>query len=257
MAEPTDLHQMDPAEFRDHVRSFEFWFGAVQGYLEGLSYGHRVDTPDVEFTESERDRLITVLCNYCIGETTALEGSGALIRVAPNRPTKVFLSTQTVDEGRHLEVLIHRLQELGVENPEAEIRRRASPTLLAFKQRLLELVRGEDWEAAVFAQNVCLEAMEFSVFHLHARSADARTREILLGIIKDERRHIGFGENELGRCLKQDPRIRERLVRVRQELDPLILESFRLTLERIEAQPDDHAELGRSYLDAVGRLGFA
>ena len=141
--------------------------------------------------------------------------------------------------------------------PEEEIARRASPALLTFKQRLQEFVRGEDWEAAIFAQNVCLEAMEFAVFHMHARTADPRTRELLLGIIKDERRHIGFGENELGRRIKQEPRIRQRLALVRQELDPLILESFRLTLDRVEARPEDHAELGRSYLDAVGRLGFA
>jgi 1,2-phenylacetyl-CoA epoxidase catalytic subunit len=257
MSASGDIHQMEPAEFLEHVHSFEFWFGAVQGYLDGLQYGHRPDTPNAELDENDRDQLITVLCNYCVGETAALEGAGALIRVAPNRPTKVFLSTQTVDEGRHLEVLIHRLRELGVQEPEQEIARRASPTLLDFKQRLLELVRGEDWEAAVFAQNVCLEAMEFSVFHMHARTADPRTREVLLGIIKDERRHIGFGENELGRRIKQEPKIRKRLARVRKELDPLILESFRLTLDRIEARPDDHAELGRSYLAAVGRLGFA
>lgn len=257
MADSGDIHQMEPTEFLDHVRSFEFWFGAVQGYLEGLHYGHRPETPDTALDPAARDRLLTVLSNYCVGETAALEGAGALIRVAPNRATKVFLSTQTVDEGRHLEVLIHRMRELGVDAPEAEIQRRASPSLLTFKRRLLELVRGEDWEAAVFAQNVCLEAMEFAVFHMHARTADPRTREVLLGIIKDERRHIGFGENELGRRLKQEPAIRQRLARVRRELDPLILESFRLTLDRVEARPDDHAELGRSYLEAVERLGFA
>jgi 1,2-phenylacetyl-CoA epoxidase catalytic subunit len=257
MAEPLDLHAMDPDEFAEHVRSFEFWFGAVQGYLSGLWYGHRPDTPDVELPAADRERLVTVLCQYCVGETAALEGAGALIRVAPNRATKVFLSTQTVDEGRHLEVLTHRLRELGVDSPEQEIARRASPGLVAFKRRLLELVRGEDWEAALFAQNVCLEAMEFAVFHTHARSADPRTRELLLGIIKDERRHIGFGENELGRRLKAEPRLRQRLARVRGELDPLVLESFRATLERIEARADERAELGRSYLEAVGRLGFA
>ena len=229
----------------------------MQGYLSGLSYGHRPSTEDVGLTESERDRLVTVLCNYCVGETTALEGSGALIRVAPNRATKIFLSTQTVDEGRHLEVLVHRLGELGVADPEAEIEARAEPMLMEFRRELLNLVRGEDWEAAVFAQNVILEAMEFAVFHMHARTADPRTREILLGIIKDERRHIGFGENELGRRLGQDPALRQRLSAVRQRLDPLVLTSFANSLERVAAAPDDHAELGRSYLQAVERLGFA
>ena len=257
MADPVDVHAMDPETFRDHVRSFEFWFGAVQGYLEGTSFGHRPETPDAPLDAAARDALVTVLCSYCVGETIALEGAGALIRIAPNRPTKVFLATQTVDEGRHLEVLTHRLQELGVAEPEAEIAARADPKLLEFRRRFLELVRGEDWEAAVFAQNVILEAMEFSVFHLHARSADPRTRELLLGIIKDERRHIGFGENELGRRLAHAPEIRERLARVRRELDPLVLASFASTLERVGAPPEDSDELGRSYVEAVERLGFA
>jgi hypothetical protein len=39
MAEPSDVHAMDPESFRVHVRSFEFWFGAVQGYLEGTCFG--------------------------------------------------------------------------------------------------------------------------------------------------------------------------------------------------------------------------
>lgn len=248
---------MDPELFRDHVRSFEFWFGAVQGYLEGTSFGHRPGPPETPLDAAARDALVTVLCNYCIGETIALEGAGALIRIAPNRPTKVFLSTQTVDEGRHLEVFTHRLGELAVADPEVEIAARANPKLLEFRRRFLELVRGENWEAALFAQNVILEAMEFSVFHLHARNADPRTREILLGVIKDERRHIGFGENELGHRIARVPELRERLARVRRALDPMVLESFTSTLEQMGAPREDFDALGRSYLQAVARLGFA
>ena len=252
-----DVHQLDPRELWEHARSFEFWFGSVQGYLEGSSYGRHPEVPEKVADPGERDRLITALCNYCVGETIALEGAGALIRVAPNRPSKVFLATQTVDEGRHLEVLVHRLLELGVRDPEAEIERRASPGLREFQRRHQELVRGEDWEAALFAQNVILEAMEFSVFHRHAQLADPRTREILLGIVKDERRHIGFGENELGRLLSRHPAVRERLARVRRELDPLVMRSFEEAMGELGASEAERTDLSRSYLQAVERLGFA
>jgi 1,2-phenylacetyl-CoA epoxidase catalytic subunit len=207
--------------------------------------------------DAERERLVTVLCHYCLGETTALEGAGGLIRVAPNRPCKVFLATQTVDEARHLEVLLHRLAELGVADAEREIERRASAELLRFRERLLAFVSSGDWEAALFAQNVILEAAEFAVFHRHARSADPITREVLLGIIKDERRHIGFGENELGRRLARTPALRARLAVVRSELDPLVLGSFERTLGLLSAPLAERAELGRDYLAAVGRLGVA
>jgi 1,2-phenylacetyl-CoA epoxidase catalytic subunit len=252
-----DLHALSPGEFLEHVHSFEFWLGSVQGYLAGRPYGHHDDLAEPAWSELERDRLVTVLCHYCLGETLALEGAGGLIRAAPNRPTKVFLATQTVDEGRHLEVLVHRLGELGVVDPEREIERRASAELLRFRERLLAFVGSGDWDAALFAQNVILESAEFAVFHRHARSADPITREVLLGIIKDERRHLGFGENELGRRLAQDPSRRERLRAVKRELDPLVLDSFGRTLELLGTPSAERSELGRDYLAAVERLGFA
>ena len=151
--EHADLHELDPERFRQTVQSFEFWFDSVRGYLEGLEYGRRPTTPDTPLSEAERERLITVLCNYCVGERAALEGAGGLIQIAPNHAAKVFLATQTADEGRHLEILMHRLGELGVEHPEEEIDCRASASLLDFRRRLLELVRGRDWASAIFAQN--------------------------------------------------------------------------------------------------------
>jgi hypothetical protein len=252
-----DLHALAPGEFLEHVHSFEFWLGSVQGYLAGRPYGHHEGLAEPARTDAERDRLVTVLCHYCLGETMALEGAGGLIRAAPNRPTKVFLATQTVDEGRHLEVLTHRLAEPGVADAEGEIERRASAELLRFRDRLLGFVGSGDFEAALFAQNVILESAEFAVFHRHAMSADPITREVLLGVIKDERRHLGFGENELGRRLRRAPALRERLRAVRRELDPLVLASFERTLELLGTPAAERGELGRDYLAAVERLGVA
>jgi len=257
MAAEREVHDLEPEAFLDEVHSFEFWFQAVEGYLSGLTFGHRPATVEVPLGEDERQRLITVLCNYCVGETAALEGASGLIAVAPNRQAKIFLSTQVVDEGRHLEVLLHRMRELGVEDPEAEVERRASRSLRLFRQRLLDLVAGKDWEAAIFAQNVILESLEFAVFQGHAERADPVTREVLLGIVKDERRHIGFGENELGRRLQQAPHTRARLSEIRKELDHLVLDTLGETMQEIGAPDDERQRLGRSYLDCVRRLGFA
>ena len=252
-----DLHALPPELFQEHVHSFEFWLGSVQGYLAGKPYGHHEALDEPAWSDAERDRLVTALCHYCLGETMALEGAGGLIRTAPNRPAKIFLSTQTVDEGRHLEVLVHRLAELGVSDPQAEIERRASPALRRFREHLLGFVAAGDWEAGLFAQNVILEAAEFAVFHRHARSADPITREVLLGIIKDERRHIGFGENELGRRIAARPALRAALRRVRAELDPLVLDTFAETLAGLGTPASERTDLARDYLAAVGRLGCA
>ena len=253
---PIEPHGLAPDDFLEEVHSFEFWFQAVEGYLTGRPYGHRPGTAEEALDEPERERLISALCNYCIGETAALEGASGMIGFAPNRPQKIFLATQVVDEARHLEVLLHRLADLGVSDPATEIERRANRSLLAFKKRLLELVAGRDWEAAVFAQNVILECMEFTVFGTHAKRADPITREVLEGIVVDERRHMGFGENDLGRRLTTTPHTRARLDEVRKQLDPLVIATFEETLEELGVPRSTRPELARDYRHAVERLGF-
>jgi 1,2-phenylacetyl-CoA epoxidase catalytic subunit len=256
MATSDDVHDLSSEQFLEQVHSFEFWFQSVEGYLSGLEYGHREGTVEDPMGEAERDRLISVLCNYCVGETAALEGASGLVAIAPNRLSKIFLSTQVVDEGRHLEVLMHRLTDLGVADPEAAIRERACSSLVLFKDRLLELVASQDWEAAILAQNVILEALEFAVFRRHAETADAVTREVLNGIVKDERRHIGFGENELGRRLRAAPGTASRLLDVKGELDHLVLDALEETSKAIGIDFDEQQTLGRMYLESVRRLGL-
>jgi rubrerythrin len=250
----SELHELSHDRFLAEVHTFQFWFDAVEGYLPGTRYGSHPETAEGDLDEGRRDRLITALCNYLVGETAALEGSSGLIAIAPNRATKVFLATQVVDEARHVEVFEKRLESFGVV-PEIEVPRRADPSLVRFKERLLELVRSGEWEAALFAQNVILEAMEFTVFSSHARDADPVTREILEGILKDERRHIGFGENELGRRLQVAPELRVRLRELRRELDRLVLDTFEQTSSALGVDTSERTRLGTAYLEAVTRLG--
>lgn len=255
-AESGELHAREHASFLDEVLSFEFWFQSVEGYLHGRPYGLSPDAPCPALEPARRAALVETLSTYCVGEVAALEGAGALIGLAPNRPSKIFLATQAVDEARHLEVLLERLKELGVEDPGAVFEEKAHPSLLRFRARLAELVAAKDWIAAVFAQNVVLESMEFAAFHAHLRTADPRTAELLAGVLKDERRHIGFGENLLGRHFTRFPDARERLRPLGQELDALVLASFEETLERLATPASERPAVGRLYLDTVARLGF-
>ncbi len=254
--EEFDPHALAEDAFLDEVQSFEFWFEAVEGYLSGKPYGRSPDTVDVPLEESARERLITTLCNYCVGETAALEGASGLVSLAPNHNSKIFMATQVVDEARHLEVFLRRLTELGVADPEAEVQRRANPALLRFKESLLSLVDDGDWDAAVFAQNVILETMEFTVFRFHAAHADPVTAEILEGVISDERRHFGFGENDLGRRLADDPSGRVRLQTIRDDLDGLVLGVFEAAFDDLAIPRDTRPALGRDYLQAIDRLGL-
>ncbi|MEZ5311195.1 MAG: ferritin-like domain-containing protein [Microthrixaceae bacterium] len=260
MTEPTtwaqEPHLLNEGEFLREVHSFNFWFEAVSGYLEERPFGYAPDLTDGPMDPVQRDRLITTLCNYCVGEAAALEASSGLIRLAPNHHSRVFLATQVVDEARHLEVFLRRIEELGINDPETEVRIRANAGLEEFRRRLLDLVDRGDWDAAVFAQNVLLESMEDTVFRFHADTADPITKEILNGVVADERRHLGFGENDLGRRLSNDPDGQRRLSAVRSEMDPLVLGAFEGVYRDLGIRREDHPKLGRHYLDAVERLGL-
>ena len=251
-----DPHALGEEEFLSEVQSFEFWFQAVEGYLSERPYGRADTVVDTPLDESHRESLITILCNYCVGEAAALEAASGMVRLAPNHNARIFMATQVADEARHLEVFLHRLRELGVEDPEAEVGRRANAQIVDFKAKLLELVDAHDWDAAVFAQNVILETMEYTVFRFHARGADPITAAILEGVISDERRHLGFGENDLGRRLAGDDSGRSRLAEVKRDLDSLVLGVFDATYEDLRIPAGDRPSLGRDYLDAVERLGL-
>lgn len=252
----SEPHQLDQDDFIAEVQSFSFWFEAVEGYLSDKPHGHDPGLAEVPLDDSARENLITTLCNYCVGEAAALEASSGLVRLAPNHHAQIFLATQVADEARHLEVFLHRLADLGVSDTRGEVARRASPGLLAFKERLLRFVDEGDWEAAVFAQNVVLESMEDTVFRFHASVADPITQQVLIGVVADERRHLGFGENDLGRRLAHHPEQRARLAEVRAELDPLVLDAFEEAYEALGLGADDRPTLGRDYLHSVERLGL-
>jgi 1,2-phenylacetyl-CoA epoxidase catalytic subunit len=179
-----------------------------------------------------------------------------MVGFAPNRQAKIFLATQVVDEARHLEVMLHRLEEIGVTHSDSGFETRANRNLLAFRKRLLEFVEAKDWEASVFAQNVILESMEFAAFHSHMQTADARTAEMLSGVLKDERRHMGFGENDLGRHFAHAPQARTRLNEIKKELDSLVLATFEDSLQALGMPASERPEVGRLYLETVARLGF-
>jgi 1,2-phenylacetyl-CoA epoxidase catalytic subunit len=251
-----EIHARDHDGFLREVHSFEFWFQSVEGYLSDHPYGVDPKAPIPNLTESERDALIATLSTYCVGEVAALDGASGMIGFAPNRHSKIFLATQVVDEARHLEVMLHRLSELGVTDAEAEFEARANPNLLAFRSRLREFVEAKDWEASLFAQNVILESMEFAAFHSHMQTADSRTAEMLEGVLKDERRHMGFGENNLGRHLEQSPHARTRLQEIKKELDTLVLATFEDSQRALGMPASERSVVGRLYLESVARLGF-
>jgi hypothetical protein len=82
------------------------------------------------------------------------------------------------------------------------------------------------------------------------------TADLLRRVIKDERRHIGFGENEIGRRLAAAPAERRRLGIIRRELDRLVIGAVEDTARLLGATPDEQERVGRAYFESVERLGL-
>ena len=113
-----------------------------------------------------------------------------------------------------------------------------------------------EWDTAIFAQNVVLEAMEYAVFGVHAKTADPVTRDLLERILRDERRHIGFGENEIGRRIREDPSRRKWILATKSKLDALAIQTFEDALEELAVPVPEREAVGRDYHRAVARLGL-
>jgi hypothetical protein len=106
-----DLHALPPAVFHEHVHSFEFWLGSVQGYLTGRPYGHHEQLPEPAFADAERERLITALCHYCQGETMAARYA-SIKSTARSPQSTANLSDSFVDKSA--EALVAEIYPKGV-----------------------------------------------------------------------------------------------------------------------------------------------
>ena len=153
--------------------------------------------------------------------------------------------------------LLHRLRDLGVADPSARSSAAPAAACSLFRRRLLELVASKDWEAAIFAQNVILESLEFAVFQSHARTADPVTAEVLRG-----RRQGRAPPHRLRR-----ERARPAARRPRRTSAPASAGAGRARPPGARRARGDHEDLGwprdsaralgRAYLESVERLGFA
>ena len=213
----------------------QYWLeSAPQGYLKGTEYGHlpgqREPAPLLE-DPVLRDQAIGLTVQLVVGERCALAASSGLINAAPDEGSKRFLATQTLDEARHVEIFTQRLLDLGVKADEREdvIRERANPNLVKFAELLLDKVERKDFVAGVVGQNVILEGMAFNVFEMmHAanRELNPKFAHTLAGTIADERRHVGFGENCIGKWIREHPERKADVEKLQREMSYWMLATF-------------------------------
>jgi hypothetical protein len=215
--------------------SIQHWLeSAPQGYLMGTEFGHAPGEKEPEgllLDDSLREQAIRTTVQLVVGERCALAASSGLVNAAPDEASKRFLATQTLDEARHVEVFSQRLYDLGVPKAglESAIQAHANPNLVRFAEVLLEKVDRKDFVAGVVGQNVVLEGMAFHVFEMLQASTQAlnpKFAHTLSGVIADERRHVGFGENRIGSLIQQHPDRKADIERMQREMSYYMLATF-------------------------------
>jgi hypothetical protein len=215
--------------------SIQHWLeSAPQGYLMGTEFGHPPGEREPEgllLEDALREQALRTTVQLVVGERCALAASSGLINAAPDEASKRFLATQTLDEARHVEVFTQRLYDLGVAKSslESTLATHANPNLVKFAEVLLEKVDRKDFVAGVVGQNVVLEGMAFHVFEMMqatTQGLNPKFGHTLAGVIADERRHVGFGENRIGSLIQEHPDRKGDIERMQKEMSYYMLATF-------------------------------
>ncbi|HEM46288.1 MAG TPA: hypothetical protein ENO23_04495 [Alphaproteobacteria bacterium] len=227
--------------------SIQYWLESCpQAYLEGTEYGHGPGEKEPDGLLSDpflREQAIALTVQLIAGERCALAASSGLINSAPDYAAKTFLATQTLDEARHVEIFTRRLMDLGVKKNEIDevVAELANPNLVRFAEILLEKVDKGDFVSGVVGQNIVLEGMAFSVFEMlqaGSKALNPKFAHTLSGTIADERRHVGFGENYIGKLIQQHPEKKPEVEQMQKAMSYYMLATFADRMRSGDAQEE-------------------
>lgn len=201
-----------PRTIKDQAKRLydvDYWLKSVpQGYLIGTDYGidNTPDNPLLHEDQDLRDATINQLAHLAYVEWITLDTVSGLIYICPDRAQKTCLSTQVLDEARHVEIYEHRLYEFGItpEEKDAVIERSVNQNLKVFRRMTHDLLEKKDYVACIFCQHIVLEGIAFTVFDVTrrpGRTLDPRTSRLIDYVMIDESRHLGFGEHQMRQLL--------------------------------------------------------
>src|SRR5437899_2072564 len=151
-----------------------------------------------------RDRALLgwVMSQFLYGEVTGIQ-CGHWLYEAPDLDAARFFARQAVEEFQHVDNFLRILEMLG-ERPA-----RAHPLVRFLTSGMMP---------ASFEEHVCLEMAMGEGFVLMALYAVIDTldhpeiREILVRAVRQEERHVEFGERRTAQALREKPGLRRRLL---------------------------------------------
>jgi hypothetical protein len=172
---------IDPG--RPIIEEERFGFGRVP-FLQRLSKGQQ---------ETFRAHVgAHRLSQFLHGEQGALMTAAALTHAVPDYEGKLYAATQTMDEARHVEVFERYVRRLAVVYP-------ISPFL---KQLIDATLQADRWVKIAIGMNMIVEGLALGAFHNMRRvTTCALLRSLVEGVLRDEARHVAFGNVYVGATL--------------------------------------------------------
>ncbi len=155
-----------------------------------------------------------ILSNFLHGEQTSMLVASQILPLARDMEARFYLSTQVLDETRHVEAFHRYISLLGeVQPPNSNIAELAD-----------KLINIPTIEEKMIGLHLLVEGLAQEVFHAAARSIeDPLLQHMLNRIVVDESRHVAFGTIYLKKLVSRlDPETKESLLIRQTEFGMLI-----------------------------------
>ncbi len=132
------------------------------------------------------------LSQFLHGEQGALMTAAALTHAVPDYEGKLYAATQTMDEARHVEAFEKYVRKLATVYP-------ISPGL---KSLIDDTLSADHWVKIAIGMNMVIEGLALGAFHNMRRATTCDLlRGIIEGVLRDESRHVAFGNVYVGETI--------------------------------------------------------
>jgi hypothetical protein len=134
-----------------------------------------------------------LLSQFLHGEQGALMTSAALTHAVPDYEGKLYAASQTMDEARHVEAYERFIRKLATVYP-------ISPWL---KETIDATLQADHWVKIAIGMNMVVEGLALAAFHNMRRATTCDLlREITENVLRDESRHVAFGNLYVGETIR-------------------------------------------------------
>ncbi|MFW2333649.1 ferritin-like domain-containing protein [Ilumatobacter sp.] len=140
---------------------------------------------DKEWLEFSIDQRRWTLSQFLHGEQGALLCTAKIVETVPWYDAKLYASTQTIDEARHVEVFHRYLDEKmgGGFQVNAHLR-----------MLLDDIINDSRWDMTYLGMQVMVEGLALAAFgFMHQMTEEPLLKKMLRYVMSDEARHVAFG----------------------------------------------------------------